>query len=104
MQQAVLRRVGEDKSFLGPLAAGVAAGLTSSIVRVPTEVVKTRMQTGQKLTPPCHSSALYLNGRYLSCIYSDHSGLLEKQTFVQAVPGPPARLGWFHGRLLVLVS
>ena len=46
MQQAVIARVGEERSFLGPLAAGVAAGLASSIVRVPTEVVKTRMQTG----------------------------------------------------------
>jgi len=47
VKQAVIASVPEDQNFLGPLAAGVAAGLTSSIVRVPTEVVKTRMQTGE---------------------------------------------------------
>lgn len=41
-----MARVGEQQQFLGPLAGGVAAGLASSMVRVPTEVVKTRMQTG----------------------------------------------------------
>ena len=41
-----MRHVGEQQQFLGPLAGGVAAGLASSLVRVPTEVVKTRMQTG----------------------------------------------------------
>jgi hypothetical protein len=38
--------VSEQQQFLGPLSGGVAAGLASSMVRVPTEVVKTRMQTG----------------------------------------------------------
>ena len=47
VKQYVTAAVDPDKSFLGPLAAGVAAGLASSIVRVPTEVVKTRMQTGE---------------------------------------------------------
>ncbi|EFN52011.1 hypothetical protein CHLNCDRAFT_27414, partial [Chlorella variabilis] len=47
VKQAVMRRVGEQQSYLGPLAGGVAAGLASSLVRVPTEVVKTRMQTGE---------------------------------------------------------
>ena len=47
VKQAVTAAVSPDQSFLGPLAAGVAAGLASSIVRVPTEVVKTRMQTGE---------------------------------------------------------
>ena len=47
VKQAVTAAVSPDQSFLGPLAAGVAAGLASSVVRVPTEVVKTRMQTGE---------------------------------------------------------
>lgn len=42
---AVTKMVSEEKAFLGPLAGGIAAGLASSIVRVPTEVIKTRMQT-----------------------------------------------------------
>lgn len=47
VKQAVTAMVSPDRSFLGPLTAGVAAGLASSVVRVPTEVVKTRMQTGE---------------------------------------------------------
>ncbi|WPT16617.1 Putative S-adenosylmethionine carrier 2 [Picochlorum sp. SENEW3] len=47
VKKAVLSSVPENKSFLGPLMAGVAAGLASSVIRVPTEVVKTRMQTGE---------------------------------------------------------
>lgn len=47
VKQAVIAAVPDDKSFLGPLSAGVAAGIASSVIRVPTEVVKTRMQTGE---------------------------------------------------------
>jgi solute carrier family 25 S-adenosylmethionine transporter 26 len=47
VKQAVTAAVPAERGFLGPLAAGVAAGLASSIVRVPTEVIKTRMQTGE---------------------------------------------------------
>lgn len=47
VKKAVIASQPEERSFLGPLAAGVAAGLASSIIRVPTEVVKTRMQTGE---------------------------------------------------------
>jgi len=45
VKAAATKMAGPDKEFMGPLAGGVAAGLASSIVRVPTEVVKTRMQT-----------------------------------------------------------
>jgi solute carrier family 25 S-adenosylmethionine transporter 26 len=47
VKQAVMRSQPADRAFLGPLSAGVAAGLASSVIRVPTEVVKTRMQTGE---------------------------------------------------------
>eukprot|EP00887_Chlorella_sp_A99_P000233 scaffold13.g233.t1 len=47
VKKAIMDRVGEGQQFLGPLGGGAAAGLASSIVRVPTEVVKTRMQTGE---------------------------------------------------------
>lgn len=47
VKQAVMARVSEQQQFLGPLTGGVAAGIASSMVRVPTEVVKTRMQTGE---------------------------------------------------------
>ena len=45
-RQAVAARVPEDRSFLGPLVAGMGAGLAASLIRVPTEVVKQRMQSG----------------------------------------------------------
>ena len=51
VKQAVAAAVSEDRAFLGPLAGGVAAGLASSIVRVPTEVIKQRMQTGEGSSP-----------------------------------------------------
>jgi hypothetical protein len=35
-----------DKAFVGALVGGASAGLASSIIRVPTEVVKQRMQAG----------------------------------------------------------
>jgi solute carrier family 25 (mitochondrial S-adenosylmethionine transporter), member 26 len=47
VKQAVIAAVPPEQNFLGPLAAGVAAGVASSVVRVPTEVIKTRMQTGE---------------------------------------------------------
>ncbi|KAL6766704.1 hypothetical protein ACKKBG_A37030 [Auxenochlorella protothecoides x Auxenochlorella symbiontica] len=47
VKQRVLKAVDADRAWLAPLAGGVAAGLASSVVRVPTEVVKTRMQTGE---------------------------------------------------------
>ena len=49
-EAAARRNDGKDIDrfdFLGPLVAGAAAGLASSIVRVPTEVVKQRLQAGQ---------------------------------------------------------
>lgn len=51
VKTAVERRVPENRQFLGSLSGGVAAGLAASFVRVPTEVVKQRMQTGE--TPSC---------------------------------------------------
>ena len=39
-------QVGEAKNWLGPLGAGATAGVAASLVRVPTEVVKQRLQLG----------------------------------------------------------
>jgi hypothetical protein len=40
-------RVDPERNYLGPMAAGAAAGVASSFVRVPTEVIKSRLQTGE---------------------------------------------------------
>ena len=46
VKAAISERVSEDKSFLAPLGAGSAAGVAASVIRVPTEVVKQRLQSG----------------------------------------------------------
>lgn len=47
IKQSILCRVPENKSYLGALGGGALAGFAASFVRVPTEVVKQRLQTGQ---------------------------------------------------------
>eukprot|EP01025_Chloroclados_australasicus_P006055 TRINITY_DN11990_c0_g3_i2.p2 TRINITY_DN11990_c0_g3~~TRINITY_DN11990_c0_g3_i2.p2 ORF type:complete len:354 (+),score=33.87 TRINITY_DN11990_c0_g3_i2:112-1173(+) len=41
------QQLSPERSHLAPLGAGTIAGLAASVVRVPTEVVKQRMQTGE---------------------------------------------------------
>lgn len=42
---AVQKELPSDQHYLGPMVAGAAAGLVSSLTRVPTEVIKSRLQT-----------------------------------------------------------
>ena len=51
VKAALNDRVPENRSFLAPLGAGSAAGLAASVIRVPTEVVKQRLQSGKDPTP-----------------------------------------------------
>lgn len=45
--QAVNERASPDtRHILAPLVAGASSGLAASFIRVPTEVVKQRMQSG----------------------------------------------------------
>ena len=55
VKQAIARNVSEQRSYLAALGGGATAGLAASIVRVPTEVVKQRLQTGRTLAAsvPC---------------------------------------------------
>ena len=48
VKAAINSRVSEERSFLAPLGAGSAAGVVASVIRVPTEVVKQRLQSGQQ--------------------------------------------------------
>ncbi|XP_074280320.1 S-adenosylmethionine carrier 1, chloroplastic/mitochondrial-like [Silene latifolia] len=52
IKQNLLKTFPENFSALAHLSAGAIAGAASSIVRVPTEVVKQRMQTGHFATAP----------------------------------------------------
>lgn len=47
MKRKLLRALPDELSSLAHLTAGICGGATSSLIRVPTEVVKQRMQTGQ---------------------------------------------------------
>ncbi|KAJ6306787.1 hypothetical protein OIU78_021992 [Salix suchowensis] len=51
-KQKLLKSLPENLSALAQLTAGVIGGAASSLVRVPTEVVKQRMQTGQFASAP----------------------------------------------------
>uniref|UniRef100_A0A5B7BLK2 S-adenosylmethionine carrier 1 n=1 Tax=Davidia involucrata TaxID=16924 RepID=A0A5B7BLK2_DAVIN len=51
-KQKLLKTFPENLSALAHLAAGAVGGAASSIIRVPTEVVKQRMQTGQFSSAP----------------------------------------------------
>ncbi|CAH9105705.1 unnamed protein product [Cuscuta europaea] len=51
-KQFLLKSFPENFSALAHLTAGAVGGAASSIVRVPTEVVKQRMQTGQFASAP----------------------------------------------------
>lgn len=46
-KKAVQAEVSEDQQYLGPMIAGAVAGAASSLIRVPTEVIKQRLQTGE---------------------------------------------------------
>ena len=41
----VYRNTEEEQHWLGPVIAGAAAGAAASLTRVPTEVIKQRLQT-----------------------------------------------------------
>ncbi|KAF4372780.1 hypothetical protein F8388_000947, partial [Cannabis sativa] len=51
-KQALLTSLPEKFSALAHLTAGIIGGAASSLIRVPTEVVKQRMQTGQFASAP----------------------------------------------------
>nr|GMC56461.1 S-adenosylmethionine carrier 1, chloroplastic/mitochondrial-like isoform X1 [Ipomoea batatas] len=51
-KQKLLKSLPENLSALAHLTAGAVGGAASSIIRVPTEVVKQRMQTGQFASAP----------------------------------------------------
>ncbi|KAI3465432.1 hypothetical protein Pfo_022095 [Paulownia fortunei] len=51
-KQKLLKMLPENFSAIAHLAAGAVGGAASSIVRVPTEVIKQRIQTGQFVSAP----------------------------------------------------
>ena len=53
----------DNRQFLGSLLGGISAGLAASIVRVPTEVLKQRMQTGAPTLPGCMKPCVCVRAR-----------------------------------------
>ncbi|GLT68923.1 hypothetical protein SLA2020_411160 [Shorea laevis] len=51
-KQKLLKMFPENLSAFAHLTAGAIGGVAASLIRVPTEVVKQRMQTGQFSSPP----------------------------------------------------
>lgn len=51
-KQKLLRLFPENLSAVAHLTAGAVGGIAASLIRVPTEVVKQRMQTGQFVSAP----------------------------------------------------
>lgn len=51
-KQKLLRMLPENLSAVAHLTAGAVGGIAASLIRVPTEVVKQRMQTGQFKSAP----------------------------------------------------
>lgn len=47
VKQHIARKVPENRQYLAALGGGALAGFAASFVRVPTEVVKQRLQTGE---------------------------------------------------------
>ncbi|GAX82700.1 hypothetical protein CEUSTIGMA_g10126.t1 [Chlamydomonas eustigma] len=51
IKKFVQSSVPEERQYLGPIVAGASAGLASSLIRVPTEVIKSRLQTKEFAGP-----------------------------------------------------
>ncbi|WJX14319.1 S-adenosylmethionine carrier 1, chloroplastic/mitochondrial [Trifolium repens] len=71
-KQKLLEIFPENLSALAHIAAGAIGGAASSLVRVPTEVVKQRIQTGQFKSTPAAVRLIIANegfkGLYAVCI------------------------------------
>lgn len=60
-KQTLEKKLPKDRQFLGALGGGAAAGFAASFVRVPTEVIKQRMQTGEFAGPIKAVTSVALN-------------------------------------------
>ncbi|KAK7268273.1 hypothetical protein RIF29_20969 [Crotalaria pallida] len=71
-KQKLLKFFPEHFSAVAHFAAGAIGGAVSSLIRVPTEVVKQRMQTGQFRSAPAAVSLIIANegfkGLYAVCV------------------------------------
>lgn len=74
----------ENLSALAHLTAGVVGGAASSIIRVPTEVVKQRMQTGQFASAP-DAVRLIVSKQGLRGLYAGYGSFLLRDLPFDAI-------------------
>ena len=92
VKHAVGERASPSRQWLGPLVAGASAGLAASVVRVPTEVVKQRMQSGPRV------GWAGVEGQATSCARS-HRTAPQPSPNAPPLPIPyPRRVPVGHGR------
>lgn len=74
-KKKLLKIFPEDLSALAHLAAGACGGLAASLIRVPTEVVKQRMQTGQFASAP-NAVRLIVSSEGFKGLYAGYGSFL----------------------------
>ncbi|CAL9104947.1 unnamed protein product [Musa textilis] len=83
-KQKLLRVFPENLSAFAHLTAGAIGGAASSLIRVPTEVVKQRMQTGQFTTAP-NAVRLIVAKEGIRGLYAGYSSFLLRDLPFDAI-------------------
>ncbi|XP_078432227.1 S-adenosylmethionine carrier 1, chloroplastic/mitochondrial-like [Wolffia australiana] len=84
MKQALLKTLPDNLSALAHFTAGAIGGAASSLVRVPTEVVKQRMQTGQFTSAP-EAVRLIVSREGFKGLYAGYSSFLLRDLPFDAI-------------------
>lgn len=83
-KQKLLKSLPENFSAVAHLTAGALGGFAASLVRVPTEVVKTRMQTGQFTSAP-NAVSLILKNEGFKGFYAGYGSFLLRDLPFDAI-------------------
>ncbi|KAK7279786.1 hypothetical protein RJT34_24844 [Clitoria ternatea] len=83
-KQQLLKSLPENLSAVAHLAAGAIGGAASSLVRVPTEVVKQRMQTGQFRSAPAAVRLIVANEGFKG-LYAGYGSFLLRDLPFDAI-------------------
>ncbi|CAL9130066.1 unnamed protein product [Musa textilis] len=83
-KQKLLKVFPKNLSAFAPLAAGAIGGVAASLIRVPTEVVKQRMQTGQFTSAP-NAVRLIVAKEGIRGLYAGYSSFLLRDLPFDAI-------------------
>ncbi|KAL8477683.1 hypothetical protein ACS0TY_029833 [Phlomoides rotata] len=84
-KQKLLRTFPENLSAVAHLTAGALGGLASSFIRVPTEVVKQRMQTGGQFTSAPNAVKLIVSKEGFKGLYAGYGSFLLRDLPFDAI-------------------